>query len=434
MKTYRLVSLGCKVNAYEVDAVASLLRLDGYRPVLENENPTLIIINTCAVTEKSEKKSRQLIRKEIRENPDSIIAVMGCFSEIRPKVVQSIKGVHIIVGTAYRSKIPELVKTYQKDLMPKYLFNHRRAKTYEEFGVPIQSHQTRAYVKIQDGCNNFCSYCLIPFARGKSRSREIKPIIEEVKALVEDGHLEIVLTGINTGTYGKDLTNGVSLAKLLQILLKEVPGLARIRLSSIEVGEIDAELIALLAKEPRLARHLHIPLQSGSDGVLKRMKRPYLTKDFKDKILSIRKAVPNIAITTDVIVGFPMETKDEFLETVHFIKDLGFSRLHVFPFSSRSMTDAERLPHHIDEKTKKDRVHTLLKLNQELVHDYEEAFTNQTVSAIFEEYDEKCDLYLGHSSNYLPVKVRSETNLIGKLVVLTYHPVICNIKKVNDNQ
>ncbi|MGI6714375.1 MAG: tRNA (N(6)-L-threonylcarbamoyladenosine(37)-C(2))-methylthiotransferase MtaB [Bacilli bacterium] len=433
MKTYRLISLGCKVNAYEVEAVAALLRAEGYQEAARGEAPSLVIINTCAVTKKSEKKSRQVIRKAIRESPQAIIAVMGCLSQIRPEVIKKIPGVDIIVGTSQRSQIPRLVKEHQKDLLPKDRLSQRRATIYEEFGVPTRSAQTRAYLKIQDGCDHFCSYCLIPFARGQSRSRAVAPLVQEAQALVENGHLELVLTGINTGTYGRDLVN-INLTKLIKILLQEVPDLARIRISSIEIGEIDEELITLLQQEERLARHLHIPLQSGSASVLKRMKRPYDPKAFADKVALIRQAIPDIALSTDVIVGFPGETKEEFNETYALIKKIGFSRLHVFPFSARSQTVAATLPHQVDETSKKTRVQTLLKLNDELVSTYQQRFIGQTLSAVFEEYDPQGDVYRGHTSNYLEVCVRSAVPLRGKMVNIIYNPVLCILEKVSDNQ
>ena len=418
---YKLVTLGCKVNFYESGAVGALLENAGYHHSLDDKNVDIVIINTCSVTSTSDQKSRQQIRKEIKNHPQAIVVVMGCYSQIAATSIEEIPGVAIVIGSSNRHLIPELIQRYQENGKPITLIEKdSRQFDYEELGITSVSDNVRVYLKIQDGCDNFCSYCIIPLTRGKMRSRALKNIIDETRLIVEKGYPEIILTGIHTGGYGRDFHDGTSLFTLIKEMLKEVPHIKRLRISSIEESEISSELIQLIRDDERIARHLHIPLQSGSSTVLQRMHRKYDVQAFVAKIQEIRQSIPDIAITTDVIVGFPGETAEEFQETRTLIEQVEFARLHVFPFSARTRTLASRLPNQIAPEIKKERVKNLLALNEQLVLKYQQKFIDRPLSVIFEDYDSIEDVYRGHSSNYIYVKVHSKTSLIGKVVNVIY--------------
>ena len=417
MKTYTCISLGCKVNAYEVSAISTRLEELGYKK--DNENPDVAIINTCSVTSTADQKSRQHIRKLINTYPNALIVVMGCYSQGQHKFVADEIGAHIVTGTSNRDKVIELIENYQKDQKVDITDEKSRLfNKYEELGVTSLSENVRAYLKIQDGCDNFCSYCLIPYRRGKARSREFNKVIEEAKSLVNKGYQEIVLTGIHVGGYGKDLGN-TNFSSLVKELLN-IQGLYRLRISSIEESEIDDELINLINTKDNLANHFHIPLQSGSDTVLKRMNRKYDKEAFLKKITKIKKACPQVALTTDVIVGFPGESEEEFNETYNFIKECGFNMLHIFPFSSREGTAASKMPNQIDPRIKKQRVAALLELSNCLWNEYEKSFVGKEVEVLVEEYDEDNKMNIGHTSNYLEVKIKDEQNKVGKIIKTIY--------------
>lgn len=401
MKTFTYISLGCKVNAYESNALSEALLKEGY--IYSNDNPDVAFINTCSVTATADQKSRQHIRKLINNYPHAIIVVMGCYSQGQHEFIKREIKPSIIVGTSNRSKILEYIKEFE--------LNHQlidetesnpRFFSYEELGINRYSEQARAYLKIEDGCDNFCSYCLIPYRRGKTRSRPFNETLLEAKELAKN-YKEIVLTGIHIGGYGKDLEN-MNFSKLVKSIL-DIDNLYRLRISSIEESEIDDELIYLINNKDNLAKHFHIPLQSGSDTVLKRMNRKYNKEQFLNKLKAIRKACPDVALTTDVIVGFPGETEEEFLECYNFIKECDFNMLHVFPFSSREGTVASKLPNQIDPRIKKERCQKLINLSNELWAKYENRFINKEVEVLIERYDEKLDYSIGHTSNYLEVKI-----------------------------
>lgn len=417
MKTYTYISLGCKVNAYEVSAISTRLEELGYKK--DNKNPDVAIINTCSVTSTADQKSRQHIRKLINTYPNALIVVMGCYSQGQHKFVTGEIGAHIVTGTSNRDKVIELIENYQKGQKVDLTDEKSRLFTkYEELGVTSLSENVRAYLKIQDGCDNFCSYCLIPYRRGKARSREFDKVIEEANSLVNKGYQEIVLTGIHVGGYGKDLGN-TNFSSLVKELLN-IQGLYRLRISSIEESEIDDELINLINTKDNLANHFHIPLQSGSDTVLKRMNRKYDKEAFLKKITKIKKACPQVALTTDVIVGFPGESEEEFNETYNFIKECGFNMLHIFPFSSREGTAASKMPNQIDPRIKKQRVAALLELSNCLWNEYEKSFVGKEVEVLVEEYDEDNKMNIGHTSNYLEVKIKDEQNKVGKIIKTIY--------------
>ncbi len=414
---YKFISLGCKVNSYENAALASLLKNEGY--IEDENNPDVTIINTCSVTATADQKSRQHIRKLRKTYPNSVLVVMGCYSQGRHDFIRDEIKPDIIIGTSNRNKIPELINQFLKDKKPIDLTEENpRLFDYEEFGVTSFSDNIRSYLKIQDGCDNFCSYCLIPFVRGKSRSRKPENIIREAEELVNSGYQEIVLTGIHVGGYGKDL-EGYSFSKLVEDL-SNIPNLKSLRISSIEESEIDDHLIALVRDRKNIAKHLHIPLQSGSTNILKAMHRKYDEDQFKATLKKIREEIPDIALTTDVIVGFPGETEEDFQETITTIKECDFNMLHVFPFSAREKTIAYKLPNQIDPKIKDERVHVLLNLSNELWDKYTNEFVQKEVEVLIEQFDHKSHKYVGHTTNYIEVSIESDENIIGKYVKTTY--------------
>lgn len=406
----KFISLGCKVNSYESNALRELFLKNGF-----SDKDNIVVINTCSVTAQADQKSRQIIRRERRKNPNSVLVVMGCYSQKNADYVIDECKVDIVVGASNRNKIVDLVKTFLKERKPIIAVeNNPREFKYESFGTVAIPATTRAYIKVEDGCNNFCSYCTIPYTRGVARSRDKDEIVSEVKELIKHGFLEFVITGIHTAHYGLDL-KGVTFSSLIEELLN-IDGLYRLRISSIEESEIDDKFIELLSKKENIANHLHMPLQSGSPSVLKRMRRKYNVDDFINKVNRIRNARPDIAITTDVIVGFPGETEEEFLETVNFIKKVNFAELHVFPFSAREGTPAYDMPNQVSPEVKAKRVQTLLELSEKLKEDYRKKFIDQELEVIIEEKDEKSGLMIGHSSNYLLLGEELPESSIGKIV------------------
>lgn len=396
---FNVINLGCKVNAYEAESTARSLEQHGYRRV-NNDGADITIIYTCAVTNMAAQKSRKMIHRAKRNNPESMIVVAGCYSQIDP---DALKEADILIGTKHKSKLLDYLLEYEK--------NHERIVDIEKVDVlPFENmfvdqfdNQTRAYLKIQDGCNQFCTYCVIPFARGRERSMAVNDVLESVKMLQEK-HSEIVLSGIHTGRYGRDI--GMTLSSLLDELLAVSPENFRFRISSIEMTEIDDHLIELMKKDHRIARHFHIPLQSGCDTVLKRMNRPYTTKEFLERIEYIRKEIPGIFISTDLIVGFPGETDEEFKKTCDFLKECQFSFLHIFPYSLRSGTKAASMENQIDPKIKKNRAAICAEINEELYDKYKESYLDKEVTVLFEKNED--GYTFGHSSEYLPVLVKGE--------------------------
>ncbi|MBO5577888.1 MAG: tRNA (N(6)-L-threonylcarbamoyladenosine(37)-C(2))-methylthiotransferase MtaB [Bacilli bacterium] len=416
MKSYTTISLGCKVNSYEISALTMRLQELGY--VEDKNNPTVAIINTCSVTATADQKSRQHIRKLLNNYPNAIVVVMGCYSQGHHDFIKNEIKPHIITGTSNRDKLVELIENYSKQAPIDITENNPRLYQYEELGITNHSENVRAYLKIEDGCDNFCSYCLIPYRRGRARSRNHEEIIKEATSLVKNGYQEIVLTGIHVGGYGKDLDN-YTFSKLVKELL-DIKDLYRLRISSIEESEIDNDLIQLINTKDNLANHFHIPLQSGCDTVLKRMNRKYTCEQFLNKLKLIKEACPNVALTTDVIVGFPGETDEEFEQTYKFIQECGFNMLHVFPFSSREGTIASRMPNQIDPRIKKERTLRLIELSNRLWNEYTNKFVGKEVEVLIEQYDEKNHLNIGHTSNYLEVKIPDLENKVGKIIKTEY--------------
>ena len=410
---YKLISLGCKVNSYECSALASSFKRKGF---LESEdNPDAVVINTCSVTATADQKSRQHIRKMMKLYPNAICVVMGCYSQGNVKYIAEQIKPQIIIGTSHRHEIIDLIEEYQKNKQQIIKVDQNtRVFKYEEMGVTSFSENVRAFLKIQDGCDNFCSYCLIPLRRGKTRSRNKEAVIEEATYLVQQGYPEIVLTGIHVGGYGQDLKD-TSFSNLIESLC-HIEGMKSLRISSIEESEIDDKLIQLIKDEKCLANHLHIPIQSGSKTVLERMNRKYNPTQFLNTIDKIKKASPDIALSTDVIVGFPGETEEEFQETVQFIKDCGFHMLHVFPFSARENTKAFYMKDQISPQVKNDRAKVLLNLSKELWNNYTTRFIGREVEVLVEKFDGEYNI--GHTSNYINVKIPGEITKVGEKVTV----------------
>lgn len=404
-------TLGCKVNSYETEALIEKFEAKGYKIVRFDEYSDVYVINTCMVTNTGENKSKKMIRRPYQLNPDAIVVVMGCLAQLKADEVLKIIGVKIVLGTKNRGKILDYIDEYK--ITGKPLNKVEKLNDDEPFDhlfiSNFKGHQ-RAFLKIQDGCNNFCSYCIIPYTRGRIRSKKPEIVLSEAKQLVASGHIEIVLTGIHTGGYGEDLKD-YSFAKLLRSL-ETIEGLKRIRISSIEITELTDEVIEVIKNSNKVVNHIHIPLQGGTDHLLKAMNRKYTTEAYMTFIDKLRKNIKDLAITTDVIVGFPEETEADFLGTVDFIKNVDFQELHVFPFSSRNGTVASKMKNQIDNKTKKERVHILLELSKKL----KDTHIKNQIDKIHQLIPEQIkDGYLqGHTRDYILVKIQADEHLIGK--------------------
>lgn len=396
-------TLGCKVNTYESNVIRDIFLNEGYEE--SNSNVDIAVINTCTVTNTSDSKSLKVIKHTIKNNPNAIVIVCGCFSQINPDRLKDMEGVSIVLGNYNKSKIMDYISQYKKD--KKQIIDVRELNDEKFECMKLNNfNKTRAFVKIEDGCENFCSYCIIPYSRGKVRSKLMEDVLDEVNTLVSNGHREIVLTGIHTGHYGADIEE-YDFSDLLNEICK-IKGLERLRISSIEITELDDKFLETLKNNKIIVDHMHIPLQSGCDKTLKEMNRKYDVAYFKDKIKKIRSIRPNISITTDVIVGFPNETEDDFNTTVNTIKEIKFTKLHVFPFSVRKGTVAETMENQIDEKTKKERVHILMNISKELELDYMNKFVGCEVEFIPEV--SKDGYIIGHTGNYLQIKSKIKSN------------------------
>lgn len=412
MKTVAFHTLGCKVNTYESNAMLKIFNDAGYQEVDFKQTADVYVINTCTVTNTGDSKSRQMIRKAIRKNPRAAICVVGCYSQIAPEEIEQIEGVGVILGTQYRKDIVKYVNEYLKNgKMIVKVDNIMKLKKFEDLNID-RFKNTRAFLKIQDGCNNFCTYCIIPYARGRVRSRDKDSVLNQARRLVANGYVEIVLTGIHTAGYGEDLEN-YSFYDLL-VDLVEIEGLKRLRISSIETSQISDEIIDLIGSNDIIVDHLHVPLQAGCDETLKRMNRKYTTAQYLEKINKIRSYLPNIAFTTDVIVGFPGETDEEFEETYNFIKEVNYSELHVFPYSPRKNTPAAKMANQVNDHLKHERTNQLLALSKELNRDFALKQIGKSLKVLFEK--RVGDYLIGHASDYLKVKVKTEEDFIGEIV------------------
>lgn len=406
-KKVSFITLGCKVNQYDSDAMRTLFVKNGYRQAGEDENADVYVINTCSVTSIGDRKSRQMVRRIRRSHPDAIIAVAGCYAQLAPEVFEKMGDVDVIVGVHNRSHIVDYVEEAKKRTDHKPLnetVDIMKVKTFENMSVDVTGEvKTRAFVKVQEGCDNYCTFCIIPYARGKLKSRLQKDAVEEIKKLVSQGYREVVLTGIHLGNYGKDLHDGTSLATLVAELVK-IPDLLRIRLGSVESVELSEELISIIKNEPKVCRHLHLPIQSGSDAVLKGMNRHYRLPQFKALIRELREKVLGIALTTDLIVGFPGETEENFLETLDTLKELKFSGIHVFPYSRRTGTPAATYPNQVTNEVKKERVHRVQELEKEISLEYRSQFMGKVVHVLAEEV--KNGYFEGLTGEYIRVSIK----------------------------
>lgn len=414
MKTVAFHTLGCKVNTYESNAMLKIFNEAGYQEVDFKQVADVYVINTCTVTNTGDSKSRQMIRKAIRKNPKATICVVGCYSQTAPEEIEKIEGVGVVLGTQYRSDIVKYVDEHlETGEMVIKVDNVMNLRKFEDLNID-RFKNTRAFLKIQDGCNNFCTYCIIPYARGRVRSRQKESVLNQAQRLVDNGYIEIVLTGIHTAGYGEDLDD-YSFYELLVDLVK-IKGLKRLRISSIETSQISDEIIDLIGSNEIIVDHLHVPLQAGSDATLKRMNRKYTTAEYLEKINKIRSYLPNIAFTTDVIVGFPGETDEEFEETYNFIKQVNYSELHVFPYSPRKNTPAAKMKDQVNDQIKHERANRLLQLSKELNHEFALKQIGKTLKVLFEKRDG--EYLIGHAGDYLKVKVKTADNLIGEIVTI----------------
>ena len=392
---FNIITLGCKVNSYESNFMKEALVKNGFSFCNLNEKCDILILNTCTVTDTSDKKSLKEVRRLKRENPNAILVVCGC-SVQNDKTKYDNLGINILMGNINKSNIVSIIEKYLDDKTPVEYVAKTRDLPFENMEVDISDH-TRAYIKIEDGCDNFCSYCIIPFVRGKKRSKDFSLVLREVQHLANNGYKEIVLTGIDTGGYE---SNGKDLTDLIHEMSK-INGIERIRQSSIEITQINEKFINELKNNNKICDHIHIPLQSGSDSILKLMNRKYDLKYFFDKIDMIRSVRPDISITTDVIVGFTGETEEMFLETMETCKKINFSKIHAFPYSERKGTKASMMDGKVPESVKHERVKKLLELSDSLEKSYYDKFKGKKLDVLIEEVNEFGSK--GHTSNYLMV-------------------------------
>lgn len=411
MRTVALTTLGCKVNQFETETIAGLFRQRGYTVVPFDGPADVYVINTCSVTHLGERKSRQLIRRAIRHNPAAVVAVTGCYAQVDPDAVLSIPGVTVVIGTQHRERIVNLVEeaVYTRRQI-NAVGDIMAAHTFEDIPLYGPQSRTRSYLKIQEGCNSFCSYCIIPYTRGPLRSRSLDSIARETRQLVAQGFKEIVLTGIHLGAYGVE--QGLSLIDAVRTVLA-VDGVMRLRLGSLEVIEVSDALVALMHRDHRLCRHLHLPLQAGDDEILRRMNRPYTREQYRQRVTAIVSVIPDMAISTDIIVGFPGETDEHFQATRDFVASLPFSRLHVFPFSPRRGTPAATYPRQVPEKEKHRRVAELLQLGQEKERAFILSFRQREAEVLFETVQD--GWAEGYTGNYIKVYCPASSVVAGSI-------------------
>ena len=402
--TFNIITLGCKVNQYESEAVEELFIKKGYEKV--SANADIYVINTCTVTSMSDRKSRQMISRARRDNPNAVVAVMGCYSQVKPEEVASIEGVDIVLGSRNKENVVEHCEDIlqNKEAIDK-IIAPSESKTFEELQISNQTEMTRAYLKIQDGCNMYCSYCLIPYARGNIVSRDIESIVEESKRLANNNFKEIVLTGIHVSSYGKDIDDELSLIDVIEAVA-EVEGIERIRLSSMEPRHISLEFLERMKATKKACDHFHLSLQSGSDDILKAMNRKYDTVIYKQKVEEIRQVFPNAGITTDIIVGFPGETEENHKQTMEYAEEIKFSKMHLFKYSPREGTRAAKMSNQIDGRTKKNRLHDLEKIEEANRKEFLNKQIGKTLSVLIESKSDLEGYSGGHSTNYLKVNVK----------------------------
>ncbi|ONI46142.1 tRNA (N(6)-L-threonylcarbamoyladenosine(37)-C(2))-methylthiotransferase MtaB [Candidatus Epulonipiscioides gigas] len=414
-KTIAVYTLGCKVNQYDTDAVVELFEKKGYTLVDFDAPADVYIVNTCTVTHLSDRKCRQMLRRTKKINPNSTLVAMGCYAQIsKEKIKEEVEEIDIVIGTDNRKNIVNIIE----NLIPPPISDIMQVNEFEELEISTTNSKTRSYLKIQEGCNNYCSYCIIPYVRGKIRSRKENNIINEAIRLSNAGFKEIVLTGIHVASYGKDLEN----TNLVTIIKKiaEIEGIKRIRLSSIEPNIVNDDFINMLQTTPKLCNHFHLSLQSGSDTVLKRMNRKYTTNMYLESVEKIRKVLPNVGLTTDIIVGFPQETKKEFQETLDFVNKIGFLDIHIFPYSIRKGTRAAQMSGQIASNIKEERAKQLQQLQTFNRNKFLDNIIGKEVMVLFENSN------TGFTNNYIKVKVNNNKELINQIIKI-------KIEKREDN-
>lgn len=408
MKKTAFYTLGCKVNQYETEAMEELFSSAGYKICNFNEVADVYIINTCSVTNMGDRKSRQIIRRAKKTNPNAVVAVTGCYAQTAPDEVLSIDGVNLVIGTKDRKNIVSLVEELDTSSNINHVSDIMSNHEFEELQIKKYSNRTRAFIKIQEGCNQFCSYCIIPYARGPVRSRQKNEVIDEIHELANNDFKEIILVGIHVASYGSDLEN-TSLEELIMDVDK-IDGVERIRLSSIEPMTLNQEFIDNIKSSSKLCHHFHISLQSGCDDTLKRMNRKYTTKQFKSIVDGLRAAFDDVAITTDIMVGFPGETDEEFKETVNFVKAVSFADAHVFQYSQRKGTPAAKREDQISPEIKEKRSKIIIEETRKTRDEFINQFIGKKMRVLFEQ-PAKDGLFEGKTDNYITVHAPSDTNL-----------------------
>lgn len=423
MKSVALHNLGCKVNSYEMDFIQQNIQNNGYTIVPFDEKADIYIVNTCSVTNIADRKSRQMLHRCKQLNPDAVVVALGCYVQTDSANVMTDAGIDIAIGNNNKAQTLEIIEKYLAD--PKRekirlisdVNDVKNPMSYENMSIASTAEHTRAYIKIQDGCNQFCSYCIIPYARGRVRSRSREDILNEVKTLAKKGYAEIVITGIHIGSYGTDFKDGTDLISLLETLDK-TEGIERIRIGSLEPGTVTPDFAKRLGSLKKICPHFHLSLQSGCDTVLKRMNRKYNTADFEEAVKLLRETFERPAITTDVIAGFPGETEEEFGTTLDFVKKIGFYEMHLFPYSRRKGTVADKMPGQLTKAEKADRVKKLSRLEKIMTRSYEESFFGQSEEVLFEEDKEigGARYMVGHTKRYLTVALKTDEDLKNQLV------------------
>ena len=424
-KTVSFYTLGCKVNQYETNAMEQQFIKNNYEIVENTQKADIYIINTCTVTNMAERKSRQMLRRVKEINPSAVLVVCGCYAQVAKNELEQIPEIDIILGINEKNEIVQIVENYMEKMAEKdkrsqeaEIDDVSKQKEFLDFGDVTYTEKNRAVVKVQDGCNMFCSYCIIPYARGRIRSRKIESVVSEIEKIAKEGIKEVVITGIHVASYGKDFDNENTSKKIRLIDLLEainkIDGIDRIRLSSLEPTIVDEEFATRLSKLDKICDHFHLSLQSGCDETLKRMNRKYTTQIYRDAVATLRKYYPEASFTTDVIVGFPGETDEEFAKTYEFLKEIDFYRLHVFKYSPRRGTVAEKMPNQIDGNKKEERSNKLIELSNSTENKHNQSYIGKTVKVLFEEFED--GFFKGHTTNYMMVKVAGEEEQSDKFV------------------
>lgn len=416
MKKVAFYTLGCKVNQYETEAISELFKNNGYEIVDFEGFADVYVINTCTVTNLSDRKSRQMIRRAKKNNGDSIVVVVGCYAQTSPDEVLSIPEVNLVIGTKDKGKIIENINMLQEGKNKVNLVQDiMKTREFEELGVEVYKERTRAFIKIQEGCSQFCSYCIIPYARGPIRSRPVENILDEVNKLALNGYKEIVLTGIHLASYGKEFEN-TSLVDIIREV-HDIDGIERIRLGSIEPTTITSEFVSQISNLKKVCPHFHISLQSGCDGTLKRMNRKYTTLEYRKSIELLRSSIKDVAVTTDVMVGFPGETDEEFNETVKFLDEISFAAMHVFKYSQRKGTPAAGFSNQISPDKKEERSNILIEMSSRKAKEFNRGFESKIMEVLFEqEVKDRKGVIEGLTPNYIRVLCKGENNLNGQIL------------------